>query len=86
MKLSFDKRYMNIYLVGGIITACFAFMFFSTIAVLDNIGGGKTSGDLAREKARKQCEKEDGRYVRASKDNPLKMACIVNVPQSGENR
>lgn len=86
MKLSFDKRYMNIYLVGGIITACFVFMFFSTVAVLDSIGGGKTSGDLAREKAQKQCEKEDGKYIRVSKDNPLKMACIVNTTQRDENR
>jgi hypothetical protein len=73
-----DKRYYNIYLVGAIITACFVFMFASTAAVMSDIGG-KTSNDLALEKAQKDCDKKNGTLVQLTKNNPLNTACIVDT-------
>ena len=81
----FDKKYYNIYLVSGIIIACFAFMIFSTITVLDNIGGGKTSADIAIQKAQKDCDKKDGELVQLSENNPLNTACIVDTGKPSKN-
>lgn len=75
----FDKKYYNIYLVSAIIIACFAFMIFSTAAVMDDIGGGKTSADIAIQQAKKDCDKKKGELVQLSKNNPLNTACIVNT-------
>ena len=73
----YDKQYKNIYLVSAIIAACFVFMIFSTVIVLDKIGGGKTSADIAIEQARKDCAKQKGELVQLTKNNPLNTACIV---------
>ena len=78
MKL-YDPQYRNMYLVGAILIACFVFMFISTAAVMDNIGGGKTSADIALEQAQKDCDKKKGELVQLSKNNPLNTACIVKT-------
>lgn len=72
-----DKKYYSIYLVSAIIAACFVFMVVSTVAVMKNIGGGKTSADLARVEAKKECDRENGKLVQLNKNNPLNTACIV---------
>ncbi|HZF69487.1 hypothetical protein [Sulfuricurvum sp.] len=77
MKLLLNKKYYSIYLVGAIISACFLFMFISTIAVLKNIGGGKTSADIALEKAKQNCDRKKGELVQLSKQNPLNTTCIA---------
>jgi hypothetical protein len=77
VKLLLNKKYYSIYLVGAIISACFLFMFFSTVAVLKNIGGGKTSADMALEKAKQNCDRKKGELVRISKQNPLNTVCVV---------
>ena len=73
-----DKRYYSIYLVGAIITACFLFMIISTLAVFDSVGKGKTSADLALEKAQKTCLTQKGQLVQTNKNNPLDTKCIVD--------
>ena len=78
MNLNLDKRNYGIYFVTTVIAACFVFMFVSTVLVMQDIGNGKTSGDLAREKAKKECESKNGEYVRVHPDNPVNMRCIVN--------
>jgi hypothetical protein len=78
MKL-YNPQYRNMYLVGAIIVACFVFMFISTAAVLKDIGGGKTSADIAIEQAQKDCAKKKGELVQLSKNNPLNTACIVKT-------
>lgn len=86
MKLRLDRRYYNIYLVGAIITACFAFMIVSTIAVVKEVGGGKTSADLAVVEARKECDKKGGELVRPSSNNLLYTQCLVTPAQKkGQN-
>lgn len=81
MKALLDKKYYSIYLVSAIIAACFVFMVVSTIAVLKNIGGGKTSTDLAIKTAQKECDKQKGELVRLSDKNPLYTQCIVKEKQ-----
>lgn len=71
----YDSQYRNIYLVSGIIIACFIFMIVSTFGVMDNIGG-KTSADIALEQAQKECEQKDGKLIQLSANNPLNTACI----------
>lgn len=83
MKL-YDPQYRNIYVVGAILVACFAFMFISTAAVLKDIGGGKTSADVAIEQAQKDCDKQKGELVQLSKNNPLNTACIVDPDKQGK--
>lgn len=78
MKALLDKKYYSIYLVTAIIAACFIFMIVSTIAVLGNIGGGKTSADLALKSAQKACEKQKGELVQLSDKNPLYTRCVVS--------
>ena len=77
MKLLLNKKYYSVYLVAVIITAFFIFMFISTVAVLKNIGGGRTSADIALEKAKHNCDREKGELVQASKQNPLNTVCII---------
>ena len=60
MHLPIDKRYKNIYLVGAIITACFAFMIISTAFVMKDISG-KTSADLALDRQIDQCLAEQAK-------------------------
>ncbi len=48
------KEYMNIYLVSGIMVACFAFMAISTWGVSGNINS-ETSMDLAIDRAVDKC-------------------------------
>jgi len=84
MKL-YDPQYRNMYLVGGIIVACFVFMFISTAAVLDTIGGGKTSADIAIEKAKRDCDRKSGELVQLSANNPLNTACIVDTGKGKTN-
>ena len=76
MKL-YDPQYRNIYLVGTILIACFVFMFISTAAVLNDIGGGKTSADIAIKNAEKDCDRKNGELVQLSENNPLYTACII---------
>lgn len=86
MKLRLDRKYYNIYLVSAIITACFAFMIVSTIAVVKDIGGGKTSADLAVIEAQKDCDKKGGELVQLSASNPLYTKCLVTPAQKkGQN-
>lgn len=77
MKLLLNQKYYSIYLVGAIISACFLFMFISTVTVLNNIGGGKTSADIALEKAKQNCNRKKGALVQLSKQNPLNTVCIA---------
>ncbi|MDD5053243.1 MAG: hypothetical protein PHO27_10970 [Sulfuricurvum sp.] len=79
MKLQFNKQYYSIYLVAGIITACFIFMFISTVAVLKNIGGGKTSADIALENAKQSCDRKNGELVHMNRNNPLNTLCFVDA-------
>ncbi len=79
MKLHIDKKYYSIYLVSAIIVACFVFMFVSTAVVLKDIGGGKTSADLAMKQAKKNCDKKNGELIQLNKNNPLNTACIVKA-------
>lgn len=81
----FEKKYYNIYLVSAIIVACFVFMIFSTAAVMGDIGGGKTSADIAMQQAQKDCAKKDGTLVQLSKNNPLNTACIVDPDKVPKN-
>ncbi len=76
MKILLDRKYYSIYLVSGIIAACFVFMVVSTVAVLKNIGGGKTSADLALKEARKKCDRQNGELVQLNKNNPLNTVCV----------
>jgi len=78
VKLPINQKYYSIYLVAAIISACFIFMFVSTVAVLNTIGGGKTSADLALKDAKQNCDKQKGELVRLNEHNPLYTACIVN--------
>lgn len=71
-----DKRYYSIYLVIGIISACFIFMLLSTVAVFEKVGNGKTSLDIALENAQKKCDTKNGKLVQITKNNPLNTACI----------
>lgn len=77
MRLLLNKKYYSIYLVGAIISASFLFMFISVVAVLNNIGGGKTSADVALEKAKENCDRKKGELVQLSKQNPLNTVCIT---------
>lgn len=81
VRVLLNRRYYSIYLVGSIIFACFLFMFISTVSVLNTIGG-KTSADLALEKAKQTCLKKQGELVQVNKDNPLNTVCIVNGVKS----
>lgn len=76
MKL-IDQKYYSVYLVLAIIMACLIFMLSSTAVIMKNIGGGKTSMDLALEKAQKSCSKENGKLVKLNRNDPLNTACIV---------
>ncbi|MDD5160680.1 MAG: hypothetical protein PHI47_11550 [Sulfuricurvum sp.] len=77
MKLLLNQKYYNIYLVAAIIAVCFLFMVISTVVVLKNIGGGKTSADIALEKAQQNCNRKKGELVQLSKQNPLNTVCIA---------
>lgn len=72
-----DKRYYSIYLVSAIIAGCFIFMGVSTFAVFESVGSGKTSADLALEKAQKACTTNKGELVQIYKNNPLDTKCVV---------
>ena len=85
MKLNLDKQYYSIYLVAAIMVASFAFMIVSTVVVMRDIGGGQTSGDLARKKAKKECERQNGQYVRVSEKNPINMTCIIQPDGERKN-
>lgn len=85
MKL-IDKKYYSVYLVLAIILACFIFMLGSTAVIMKNVGGGKTSMDLALEKAKKTCSRENGKLVKLNRNDPLDTACIVGErPSDGKN-
>ncbi len=72
-----DKRYYSIYLVAAIISGCLIFMVISTFAVFESVGKGKTSADLALEKAQKTCSTKNGELVQ-NKNNPLETKCIYD--------
>jgi len=72
-----DKRYYSIYLVSAIIAGCFIFMGVSTFAVFESVGKGKTSADLALEKAKNACTTNKGELLQVNKNNPLDTKCIV---------
>lgn len=72
-----DKRYYSIYLVAAIITGCLIFMGVSTFAIFESIGNGKTSADLALEKAKKTCSTKNGELFQVNQKNPLDTKCIA---------
>lgn len=72
-----DKRYYSIYLVAAIITGCLVFMSVSSFAIFESVGKGKTSADLALEKAQKTCTTQKGELLQINKNNPLDTKCIV---------
>ena len=73
-----DKRKYTIYLASAIIAALLIFMIVSSFSVMGNIGGGKTSADLAIKQAKKDCDKQKGELIQLNKNNPLNTACIVD--------
>lgn len=77
MKILSDKKYYSIYLVTAIITGFFVFMLISTAVVFKNISSGKTSANIALEKAKQTCNREKGELVQVSKQNPLNTVCII---------
>ena len=83
MKALLDKKYYSIYLVSAIIAACFVFMIVSTMAVMKDIGGGKTSADLALKSARKACDRQKGELIQPNKNNPLYTVCITKDGKTG---
>lgn len=73
-----DKRYYSIYLVAAIISGYIIFMIIGTVTVFKSVGSGKTSSDLALEKAKKTCSSKNGELVQMNKNNPLNTKCILN--------
>ncbi len=73
-----DKHKYNIYLASAIIAALLIFMIITLFSVMETIGGGKTSADLAINKAKKDCDKKKRKLVRSNENNRLNTACIVD--------
>lgn len=78
MKVLLDKKYTNTYFVTAVIAAFLIFMVVSAMVVMENIGGGKTSADVALDQAKKKCDKRNGELIQLNKNNPLNTACVVN--------
>ena len=71
--------------MSAIIAACFIFMITSTVVVMKNIGGGKTSRDIAVQQAKTDCDQMGGKLVSLKKDDPLYTACIIGEKKPSYN-